>query len=107
MTRILTEEHLDYSDILIKPKMGNNLNSRKDVNLIREYTFKRSQIRKGLGIFNANMATVGNFATAKKLLKAGMFATLHKFYNWLVNGYKFTMEDNTPKIIKFIDFDSL
>lgn len=80
MTRILTEEHLDYSDILIKPKMGNNLNSRKDVNLIREYTFKRSQIRKGLGIFNANMATVGNFATAKKLLKAGMFATLHKFY---------------------------
>lgn len=80
MTRILTEEHLDYSDILIKPKMGNNVNSRKDVNLTREYTFKRGQIRKGLGIFNANMATVGNFATVKKLLKAGMFATLHKFY---------------------------
>lgn len=80
MTRILTEEHLDYSDILIKPKMGRNLSSRKDVNLVREYTFKRGQVRKGLGIFNANMDTVGNFATAKKLLKAGMFATLHKFY---------------------------
>ena len=80
MTRILTEEHLDYSDILIKPKMGNNLSSRKDVNLMREYTFKRNQVRKGLGIFNANMATVGNFETAKHLLKAGMFATLHKFY---------------------------
>lgn len=80
MTQILTETHLDYSDILIKPKIGNNLNSRKDVNLTREYVFKRGQIRKGLGIFNANMATVGNFETAKKLLKAGMFATLHKFY---------------------------
>ena len=80
MTHILSETNLDYSDILIKPKMGNNCNSRKDVNLIREYTFKRGQVRKGLGIFNANMATVGNFETAKHLLKAGMFATLHKFY---------------------------
>ena len=80
MTRLLTETHLDYSDILIKPKFGNNCNSRKDVNLIREYKFSRGQIRKGLGIFNANMATVGNFETAKHLLKAGMFATLHKFY---------------------------
>lgn len=80
MTHILSETNLDYSDILIKPKMGNNCNSRKNVNLIREYTFKRGQIRKGLGIFNANMATVGNFETAKHLLKAGMFATLHKFY---------------------------
>ena len=80
MTQILTETNLDYSDILIKPKMGDNLNSRKEVNLIREYKFKRNQIRKGLGIFNANMATVGNFETAKCLLKAGMFATLHKFY---------------------------
>lgn len=34
------------------------------------------------------------------------FATLHKFYNWLVNGYKFTLDDNTSKIIKFIDFDN-
>ena len=80
MTQILSETYLDYSDILIKPKMGTNLNSRKDVNLDREYKFKRGQVRTGLGIFNANMATVGNFETAKHLLKAGMFATLHKFY---------------------------
>lgn len=80
MTQILPETYLDYSDILIKPKMGNNLSSRKNVNLMREYKFKHGQIRTGLGIFNANMATVGNFKTAKKLLKAGMFATIHKFY---------------------------
>ena len=33
MTQILPETCLDYSDILIKPKMGWNLNSRKDVYL--------------------------------------------------------------------------
>ena len=80
MTQILADTYLDYSDILIKPKMGRNLNSRKDVNLIREYRFKHGQVRQGLGVFNANMATVGNFETAKHLLKAGMFATVHKFY---------------------------
>jgi len=80
MTQILSETYLDYSDILIKPKLGNNLNSRKDVNLVREYKFKFGEIRKGLGVFNANMFTVGNFATAKKLLAKGMFATIHKFY---------------------------
>lgn len=90
MTQILSETYLDYSDILIKPKMGNNLSSRKEVNLIREYKFKHGQALKGLGIFNANMATVGNFETAKKLLKAGMFATIHKFYT-------------AEEIIKFMD----
>lgn len=80
MTQILPETCLDYSDILIKPKMGWNLNSRKDVSLTREYKFSHGEIRSGLGIFNANMATVGNFSTAKHLLRAGMFATLHKHY---------------------------
>ena len=80
MTQILTETYLDYSDLLIKPKMGKNCNSRKDVKLVREYRFKHGQVREGLGVFNANMATVGNFKTAKHLLKAGMFATIHKFY---------------------------
>ena len=34
-----------------------------------------------MSVFNANMATVGNFAIAKKLLARGMFATIHKHYN--------------------------
>jgi GMP reductase len=80
MTQILSEVFLDYSDILIRPKMGINLNSRKEVNLSRVFKFKHGQTRNGLGIFNANMATVGNFAVAKKLLNRGMFATLHKHF---------------------------
>ncbi len=81
MTQILSEIHLDYSDVLIRPKMGINLNSRKDVSLQRVFKFKHGQVRTGLGIFNANMATVGNFAVAKKLLTRNMFATLHKHYS--------------------------
>lgn len=80
MTQVLSEVYLDYSDILIRPKMGINLDSRKDVNLVRTFKFKHGQTRTGLGVFNANMATVGNFAVAKKLLMRGMFATLHKHY---------------------------
>ncbi len=81
MTQILSEVYLDYSDILIRPKMGINLNSRKDVNLQRLFKFKHGQTRTGLGVFNANMATVGNFVVAKKLLARGMFATIHKHYS--------------------------
>jgi len=81
MTQILPEVYLDYSDILIRPKMGINLNSRKDVNLQRLFKFKHGQTRTGLGVFNANMATVGNFVVAKKLLCKGMFATIHKHYS--------------------------
>ena len=81
MTQILSEINLDYSDILIKPKMGINLNSRKDVALQRVFKFKHGQTRTGLGVINANMATVGNFDVAKKLLAKGMFATLHKHYS--------------------------
>ncbi|MBR1648998.1 MAG: IMP dehydrogenase [Alphaproteobacteria bacterium] len=96
MTHILPETYLDYSDILIKPKMGNNLNSRKDVLLSREFKFKHGGIRKGLGVFNANMATVGNFKIAKTLLKAGLFATLHKHYDIdeIINFYHECEKDN-------------
>lgn len=80
MTQILSETYLDYSDILIRPKMGTNLNSRKEVVLERIFKFKHGKIRKGLGVFNANMATVGNFVIARKLLARGMFATIHKHY---------------------------
>ena len=80
MTQLLSEVYLDYSDILIKPKMGMNLNSRKEVNLQRIFKFKHGQTRTGLGVFNANMTTVGNFVVAKKLLQKGMFATIHKHY---------------------------
>ncbi len=81
MTQILSEKYLDYSDILIKPKMGNNLSSRKLINLSRHFVFKHGQERDGLPVMSANMATTGNFGIAKVMLQHNMFPTLHKFYS--------------------------
>ena len=35
------------------------------------------------------------------------FATLHKVYNWMVDGIQFTSKDGNPYIIKLIDFDDV
>lgn len=32
------------------------------------------------------------------------FATLHKVYNWMVNGVQYVLQDGTPKMIALIDF---
>lgn len=34
------------------------------------------------------------------------FATLHKVYNWLVNGIQFTPQNGQPKMIPLIDFEA-
>lgn len=34
------------------------------------------------------------------------FATLHKVYEWLVNGMQFTTENDEPRMIALIDFDT-
>ena len=33
------------------------------------------------------------------------FATLHKFYSWLIDGIKFTPQDGQPRTIQLIDFE--
>ena len=33
------------------------------------------------------------------------FATLHKFYSWLIDGIKFTPQDGQPRAIQLIDFE--
>ena len=34
------------------------------------------------------------------------FATLHKVYGWMVNGYQFTAKDGVPRMIQLIDFEN-
>ena len=46
--RIDTDVKLDYSDVLLRPKRS-TMGSRKDVDLVREYTFRNSQ--KGIKAF--------------------------------------------------------
>lgn len=77
--RIINDTKLDFNDVLITPKRS-NLSSRKEVSLIRKYTFLHSkQTYSGIPIMAANMDTVGNIPTLKILSKHNMFTCLHKF----------------------------
>lgn len=72
---------LDYSDVLIRPKRS-ALETREDVNLIKEYTFRNSKVKySGVPIMASNMDTIGTFEVAERLHRHKMFTCLHKHYS--------------------------
>ena len=75
---------LDFSDVLILPKSNfdNNISSRNDVTLEREFYFTNSkQNWKGVPIAVANMDTTGTIEMARELQKHKILTCLHKFYD--------------------------
>jgi GMP reductase len=78
--RIEDDIKLDYSDVLLRPKRS-TLGSRKEVNLVKEYTFRNSGGHYvGVPIMAANMDTTGTFEVAKVMADHHMFTCLHKHY---------------------------
>ena len=79
---------LDYTDVLIRPKRS-ALDSRQDVSLFKEYTFRNSKVKySGVPIMASNMDTIGTFQVAEKLREFDMFTCLHKHYSvddWIAN----------------------
>lgn len=72
--------HLDYSDVLLKPKRS-TLNSRRDVDMTRDFTFRNS--RKQLSytpIMASNMDGVGTFSMARVLQDYKMLTVIRKHY---------------------------
>ncbi len=79
--RIENDVKLDFSDVLIRPKRS-TLRSRREVDLIRNYTFRNSQVRwSGVPVIAANMDTTGTFAMARELARDRMLTALHKHYD--------------------------
>ena len=77
--RIEQEIRLDFKDVLIRPKRS-TLQTRADVDLIREYTFKHSRFSwKGIPIIASNMDHTGTFAMAKSLAKHRLLTAIDKF----------------------------
>ena len=69
---------LDFKDVLIRPKRS-TLGSRKEVSLLRSYTFKHSKHEwTGIPIMAANMDGVGTLKMAEALSKSRMFTCLVK-----------------------------
>jgi GMP reductase len=76
--RIESDVKLDFADVLIRPKRS-TLSSRKEVDLVRTYTFKHTGKEwSGIPIMAANMDGVGTIAMAIELEKHKMFTCLVK-----------------------------
>ena len=96
--RIESEIKLDYKDVLLRPKRS-TLESRKDVDLVREFTFPNAGGEgsdpkaygwKGVPIVASNMDTVGTFEMAKALARHRMLTCISKHNDlkrWLHNIY--------------------
>lgn len=79
LMRIEHDVKLDFKDVLIRPKRS-TLNSRSEVDLEREYTFKYGLARyRGIPIVASNMDHTGTFAMAKALAKRQLMTALDKF----------------------------
>ena len=85
MVKIDYQPKLDFNQVLITPKRS-TINSRKDVNLERTFTFKNGQTWSGVPIICANMATTGTFEVYEVLSKYKMITCMHKFYT--IEDYK-------------------
>ena len=78
--RIVEDIKLDYKDVLFQPKRS-KLESRRDVEMLRTFTFHNSQRTfKCLPIMASNMDGVGTFAMAKVLQEHKMMTVLRKHY---------------------------
>ena len=72
--------HLDYSDVLLKPKRS-TLSSRREVDISREFSFIHAKKKISfVPIVASNMDGVGTFSMAKILQEYKMLTVLRKHY---------------------------
>lgn len=79
--KIIEDVKLDFDDVLIRPKRS-KVTSRRDVDLIRNFTFPHSgRELECIPIIAANMDTVGSFNIARTMTKNHCMTCLHKHYD--------------------------
>lgn len=77
----MNDFQLDFDNILIVPsKNESEINSRKDINLIVNYTFKNGIKWSGVPIIASNMTTIGTFEMYNVLSMYKIITCFHKFY---------------------------
>jgi GMP reductase len=107
---IENEIKLDFKDVLIKPKRS-NLNSRSEVELLREFKFKHvnDYIWKGIPIMISNMDTTGTFEMAIEGSKFNIMTCIHKYYTlveWQSFIQSITVFENNDNIFNHIAISS-
>jgi len=82
--RIIEETQLDFNDVLIQPKRS-TLNSRKEVEIYREFKWKDcngdEHSFNAIPIMAANMGTTGTLKMAEALSMNGYMCALEKHYS--------------------------
>jgi GMP reductase len=72
--------HLDYADVLLKPKRS-TLSSRRDVDMTRDFTFRNSKQQISfVPVVASNMDGVGTFSMARVLQEYKLLTVLRKHY---------------------------
>jgi GMP reductase len=81
MNKIESGEKLDFNNVLIRPKRS-TINSRSEINLNREFTFRNCKTIKwkGVPVMSANMDTTGTLGVYECLRHHNIITALHKFY---------------------------
>jgi len=98
--KILEDTKLDYSDVLIRPKRS-VLESRKDVDLSRTFTFKNGMKWTGVPIVAANMDTTGTIAMGKSLARHNMITCLSKHGHKPEDWQTLTSEEESNMALSF------
>lgn len=98
--RIEEDIKLGFKDVLIRPKRS-TLQSRSQVELERQFTFKHSGIAwSGVPIIAANMDTVGTFSMAQALASFDILTAVHKHYS--VEQWRAFVERSTPEVLQHV-----
>ncbi|CCP04134.1 GMP reductase [Erwinia amylovora Ea644] len=96
--RIEEDIKLGFKDVLIRPKRS-TLQSRSQVELERQFTFKHSGIAwSGVPIIAANMDTVGTFSMAEALSSFDILTAVHKHYS--VEQWRAFVERVSPAVLR-------
>ena len=101
---------LDFKDVLIRPKRS-NLQSRSEVDLTREITFKhvKGYTWKGIPIMVSNMDTTGTFEMSLEVHKYGIMTCIHKYYSleeWISFNEMVQSTENGKDIYNYIAVSS-
>ena len=101
MQKIINEIKLDFDDVLIKPKRS-SLNSRFEVNLVRDFNFAHSTRKLScVPIMVANMDTTGTFGMTNPVCSAQSIVCLHKHYSIEELIAFYSAENNIDKDLVF------
>ena len=98
---IIPDTKLDFKSVLLRPKRS-TLNSRRDVDLNRTFTFRNSgNTWTGVPIMSANMDTTGTIEMQRELAKHNVITCLHKHYTIDELAAFFTNKDTDTQYVAY------